>query len=160
MESVGALAFRPFEAGDVPQLEVWLTQAGLGDPLRVDRSAMVRRLLEDGRILVLTALRDREVAGFVRMDLAPDRTAELTLIVDPRARRTGIGRRLLERALDEARSRGLGRVFAVVSHDNRAGQAFFADAGFEPSGARVPGFDHLERFVHRSDRQSPLEIIP
>jgi ribosomal protein S18 acetylase RimI-like enzyme len=154
------LAFRPFEAGDLPLLEAWLAEARLGAPAGVSRRALLRRLLEDERILVFAAERDGAVVGFARLDLAPDRSAELTLIVDPGRRRRGAGRALLLRVLEEARSRGLRRLVAVVAHANEVGRAFFAEVGFEPSDVRVPGFDHLERVVHRSDREEPLEIVP
>ena len=63
----------------------------------------------------------------------------------------GYGRQLLKRALEEARSRGLRRLEALVQQHNRSAQAFFGDAGFEASGRPLPGFIHLARVVHRAE---------
>ena len=114
----------------------------------------------DSRIHALAALHGRFAIGFLRLDLAPDRSAELTLIVDPRHRRRGVGRLLVERALDEARRRGLRRLVALVRPDNEAALRLFADCGFEPSGSHVVGFEHLARVVHNADRERPIEIVP
>lgn len=164
------VVIRPFRAEDLPALSAWLSDAGLGVPIQVVPVSLARRLLEDGRIRVWTATRSgpsgdlvepvERPAGFVRLDLAPDRTAELTMIVAADERRRGLGRALLDHAVHEARKRGLRKLIAVVATDNDAGRAFFGECGFEPSGTAIPGFDHLERYVHRSDLQTPLEIVP
>ncbi len=114
----------------------------------------------DARIHALAAMQGRMPIGFVRLDLAPDRSAELTLIVDPRHRRRRIGHALVERALEEARRLGLRRIVALVRPENEPALRLFAAQGFEPSGTRMIGFEHLVRVVHRADRERPLEIVP
>lgn len=151
---------RGFRPADLPRLAEWLVQAGLRVPRNMSGESFARRLLEDDRIRVWTAEADSRPVGFVRLDLAPDRTAEITLLVDPRRRRVGIGRALLAHAVREARAQGVRRLIAVVSQSNPAGLAFFAECGFERSGVAMPGFEHLVRLVHRGDRQPPLEIVP
>ena len=155
------LRFRPFELADAGLLDRWLRAAGLGVPAGLVRESWSRRLLGDARIVVRVAI-DAGGAprGFVRLDLAPDRSAEITLIADPGARRQGIGTSLLEEALIEARARGLRRLVAVVDTDNRVAREFLVAGGFEVTRAPLPGFDHLERVVHGADRQPPLEIVP
>ena len=99
--------------------------------------------------LVAAQLRDPDVACFVqaeegsltglcivRVDRAPPihaelRRAEITdLFVAPAQRRNGVGRVLLGAALDWARARGIDRVEARVSSENRPGQAFWRASGF------------------------------
>lgn len=155
------LLFRPFAVADVPLLGAWLEDAGLGLPSVLARGDWGNRLISDPRILCRAAvLKDNSVAGFYRLDFAPDRSAEVTLIVSPERRRMGVGRRLLAAALAEARRVGLNRLLAVIHDGNRAAADFFEEAGFEPSGVLMPGFLHLARIVHRSDFQPPLEITP
>jgi ribosomal protein S18 acetylase RimI-like enzyme len=155
------LRFRPFEVSDAGVLDRWLRRVGLGVPRGLLEGEWTRRLLGDGRIYMRLAVDAAgRTLGFVRLDIAPDRTAEITLIADPDRLRRGIGTSLLEHALAEMRTRGLGRMLAVVDIDNRAGREFFLAAGFEIARSPLPGFDHLERVVHRADRQPPLEIVP
>lgn len=160
MSLLGPVTLRDFVADDLPLLRAWLQTAGLGVPDRIDPRALGARLLGDTRILMRTAEVDRATVGFVRLDLAPDRSAELTILVDPRRRRRGLGRQMLLAALEAARTRGLNRLIAVVADANDVARNFFFEQGFERSEAAVPGFDHLVRYVHRSDRQEPLEIVP
>ena len=130
-------------------------------PESVPRAVWAARIAGgDARIQALTALAGRSAIGFVRLDLAPDRSAELTLIIDPRHRRRGGGCALVEKALDEARRLGLRRLCALVRPDNEPALRLFADCGFESTATRVVGFVHLARVVHRADRESPLEIVP
>lgn len=155
------LCFRPFGEADATVLEPWLREAGLLVPPGTKSGSWARRITEDPRILVRVACfagRPAEVVGFFRLDLAPDRVAELTMIVSPEHRRKGLGRALLAAALAEARSLSLRRILAMVVGDNHAGFGFFLDRGFEETGIHLQGFRQLARVVHGADRQPPLEI--
>ena len=155
------LEFRAFEPPDAPLLDRWLKDAGLGMPEGMSITDWRDRVLHDERILIEVAVReDGSSAGFLRMDLAPDRSAELTVISDPLTRRAGVGSRLLERALVQARTMGLRRLMAAVQVGNDRARAFFVAHGFESSGAPLREFEHFERVVHGADWQEPLEIVP
>ena len=128
-----------------------------------------KRLCHDPRILCLVVEtpdpaappgRPGGIVGFLRLDLAPDSTAEVTVLVAPLWRRRGIGRALLERVLEESRRRGLHRLVALVRRSSPAALTFFGEAGFVESGRAVPPFVHLVRVVHRAAAQPPLEIAP
>ena len=155
-----ALRYRKFRDEDLQILSPWLVAAGLGVPPGVSREQWGRRLREDARIVCRAGTgRDHQVVGFFRLDLAPDNTAEITLIVAPGRRRQGFGRALLEASLAEARRIGLRRLIAVVDVANQAACTFFQDAGFERSGRPMEGYVLLERMVHRADHKPPIEIV-
>lgn len=66
------------------------------------------------------------------------------VFVDPAYRRTGIGRQLIVRAIDEARERGVMQVHLVVSSQNPRAQALYRSLGFvrygvEPRGLCIEG---------------------
>ena len=67
----------------------------------------------------------------------------LSLGVHPGAQRLGLGRALLERLIDAARSLGLGRLELYVRADNQRARALYESAGFTVESARV-GFVRLE----------------
>lgn len=160
LESAAALSFRPFEAGDLDVLERWLGDAGLRPSPRIRRDLRIRRLTDDDRIVTRLVDSDGEAVGFFRLDLAPDRSAELTLLVAAGRRRQGVGRRIVDQVVVEARDRGLVRLVAAVALDNHQAHEFFPELGFEQGDTTVPGFVHYERFLHRSDCSRPLEIRP
>lgn len=85
-------------------------------------------LIEDGAgmILVRTAAGEAEV---------------LTVGVRPEARGAGVGRRLLDAALDAARLEGAEMVFLEVSEDNLAARRLYAGCGFAEVGRR-PAYYH------------------
>ena len=156
------LRFRPFRAADAAILGPWLRDAGLLVPPGTEDGSWVQRILEDPRILVRAAyLSDAssDPVGFFRLDLAPDRVAELTLIVSPDHRRQGVGRQLLSSLLTDARQLGLRGLLAMVDEDNRVAQSFFLGKGFEDTGIHMPGFRQLSRVVHGAGSQPPLEIV-
>lgn len=154
------LEFRPFVEADAEVLGAWLEAAGLGVPAGLGTGAWGRRVVADPRIVCRAALWQGRLVGFYRLDIAPDRTAELTLITAPSERRRGVGRALLEGSLATARRRGLRGLIAVVQDNNHSAVSFFAQEGFEISGVAMPRFVHMVRIVHRADRQPPLEITP
>lgn len=68
------------------------------------------------------------------------REAELgDLAVSPEARRSGVGRALVEAVLEDARNHGIQLVFLEVRESNAAARRLYERAGFEP-GVRRPGY--------------------
>ena len=121
-------------------------------------SVWASRILGDPLIACFAAESTGSTRGFFRLDTGPDQQAEVTLIVAPDQRRSGIGRRLLDEALRQARVRGLRKVRAVVDARNAAALGFFGEAGFAENGSNTPGNIHLYRLIHCAERQPPLEI--
>ncbi|WP_343080953.1 GNAT family N-acetyltransferase [Ostreiculturibacter nitratireducens] len=88
-------------------------------------------LLEEGQGFIL----GRVVAGEAEL---------LTLAVAPEARRRGLGRALLSRFDETARTRGAEDAFLEVAENNAAARALYAAAGWKPAGRRrgyVTGLD-------------------
>lgn len=74
--------------------------------------------------------------GFILARAAADESEILTLAVDPAARRTGLGRRLVGRTLAEAAARGAQLTFLEVSEQNEAARALYEACGFVEFGRR------------------------
>lgn len=98
----------------------------------------------------LVAIDDRdrdEVVGYGGVVIGPDAAEVMTLAVHPERRRRGLGQRLLDALLDEARRRRLPQVLLEVRADNEAALALYRRAGFEPLSRRRgyygPGADAL-----------------
>jgi ribosomal-protein-alanine N-acetyltransferase len=68
--------------------------------------------------------------------VAADEAEILTLAVAPEARRTGLGRALLDAACEAARAAGAVRLFLEVSATNQAARALYDAAGFQQIGRR------------------------
>lgn len=152
------IRLRPFALADAEAVEVWLRGPGIQvPPGRAGRQWAIR-MLADPRILARTGLLGTEPVAFGRFDVAPDRSAELTLAVDPRRRRRGIGREILRQMLGEARSKGIVRVCATVDRQNTGACGFFLANGFEEDGPKVGGHLRLVRVLHGTERARPLEI--
>lgn len=80
---------------------------------------------------------DGEAAGLLVLRITPtlsgaDAWAEITeMYVRPAFRRRGIGRALMEAALDCGRKSGCREFHLLVDSSNEAGRAFYAALGFE-----------------------------
>lgn len=153
--------FRAFEDADGPLLADWLGQAGLRVPPDL-ADGRCERLRDDPRILLRTAVtQDGRPLGFSRLDVAPDDTGEITLIVKPDRRGRGLGRGLLEDVIEQGRHLSLRRLYAVVEEHNVVALGFFVSAGFERTGVWMSGYVHLHRLLHRSHADpEPIEIDP
>ncbi|MGL6211105.1 MAG: GNAT family N-acetyltransferase [Paracoccaceae bacterium] len=83
----------------------------------------------------------RESGGFAMGRVVVDEAELLTLAVDPGQRRKGIGARLVQAFLQEARDRGAARVFLEVVPDNHAAVSLYLQADFTVCGRRK-GYYH------------------
>lgn len=77
-----------------------------------------------------------ESDGFVLIRIVLDEAEILTLAVLPKARRLGLGRRLVEEAAVAATKGGAARLFLEVAEDNAPARALYDRAGFSQIGRR------------------------
>lgn len=75
-------------------------------------------------------------AGFLLGRVAAGEAELLTLAVDPRQRRAGLGRGLVAAFLDRTREAGAAAAFLEVAADNGPARALYAAAGFAEAGRR------------------------
>ena len=133
---------RRARAADAEALTQLLAQ--LGYPLAgADVARALDELLRDPAHLVLVAEEDSRVVGYVNANfrpqlhhLAPVGTLD-ELVVDEASRSRGIGERLVEAVLDEARRRGAD-VVEVTTHERRErARRFYARCGFEATSIKL-----------------------
>jgi ribosomal protein S18 acetylase RimI-like enzyme len=162
LDLVGSLHLRPFALADGPLVEPWLDGPGLSRPggqLRHDwpRHLVANQAGGQQRIVALIAEHRGQSLGFVRLDIGPDRIAEITLVVAPQHRRAGFGSAMFFAALLHARRIGLRGFMALVDVSNGPALSFFADQGFVQDGM-VGDRIRMKRFVHACDHAAPLDI--
>ena len=124
----------------VPEGELCLTHPGDGAALAElhrqsfdspwDEAAFEDLLLQQGVVGI------RHPDGFILARVILDEAEILTLAVNPVARRSGLGLRLVEAAAQFASRIQALRLFLEVAEDNAAARALYAKAGFTPEGRR------------------------
>ena len=87
--------------------------------------------------------------GFVMARLAADEAEILTLAVRPDARGKGLGRALLQAAINKARALGAVTMVLEVGADNPHALALYAGLGFAKVGARKAYYDGRDAAVLR-----------
>jgi ribosomal-protein-alanine N-acetyltransferase len=131
-----ALAFQPMVAADLPQVmelerlsfpvQPWTPGLFLHE-LKLDFSRLE---------LARTADAARRLVGYACWWLVGDEVHILNLAVHPDARRSGAGRALVQRILDDAAAHQVTSVSLEVRDDNAAGAALYRAMGFVPTGRR------------------------
>ena len=98
--------------------------------------ALIARKMEDANTIFYVAVRNEEVLGHAVLQcIAPE--AELEQIaVKSTARQQGIGRRLLEAVMREARSRNIETIHLEVRAGNTPAIALYRTLGFQDVGLR------------------------
>ena len=84
----------------------------------------------------LVAVEETRLLGFVILRLAGPEGEVYNIAVAPEIRGRGIGRRLLQSALDRAERKGTRLVFLEVREGNLPAQALYRSLGFRPVGLR------------------------
>ena len=103
------IAFRPFQAADMTVVGVWFGDADTARWVEPPNEAWVAHVTGGTRARAWIASRDGGDVGLVQADWDADRTAFVSLVVDPAQRGRGIGR-----AVQHAWLATLGRDFARV----------------------------------------------
>jgi ribosomal protein S18 acetylase RimI-like enzyme len=130
MDERGRSALREMRwMGRLSPLVWWLSQA---DPTFRDTfSGFVWEEPVDG---------GREIVGNVNLNRAPgsrNRYIICNVVVDEEYRGQGIGRRLTERAIDQAKANGAQAAILQVRHDNPPALHIYTDLDFEEEGAET-----------------------
>jgi ribosomal-protein-alanine N-acetyltransferase len=95
-------------------------------------------LVHEKNVLFLVAERDaRTVAGYAIVLLAGVESELANLAVARLMQKQGLGRRLLNEALSQARARWCREIFLEVRESNVAATKLYASTGFEAVGRRV-----------------------
>jgi ribosomal protein S18 acetylase RimI-like enzyme len=147
---------RPFAVGDAARVGPWLDGPGVSLPPGDLAGRWAQRLIGDPRIAAFVAVCGGIPVGFGRLDIGPDRVAELTLAVDPALRRQGHGGRLLEMLLAEANRRSVRRLQAIVDLSNQPALSLFAAQGFEEAAVDGQAVCFVRR-LHEAGKQA-LEL--
>jgi ribosomal-protein-alanine N-acetyltransferase len=87
--------------------------------------------------------------GFVLARAVADEAEILTMAVRPQARGKGLGRALLQAAIDKARGLGAATMYLEVGADNPHALALYAGLGFAKVGARKAYYDGRDALVLR-----------
>lgn len=147
---IPVLALRPFTVADASVVGPWLDGPGVSLPPSGMAASWASRMVTDPRVRAWVVQNDGLPAAFVRLDIGPDRVAELTIAVASRQRRKGVGARALDLVLLQAQALRVRRVQAIVDAENQPAQAFFAKAGFE-EGTTDGGATTYVRWIHEAD---------
>ena len=87
--------------------------------------------------------------GFVLARAVADEAEILTLAVRPQARGKGLGRALLQAAINKARTLGATTMFLEVGADNPHALALYAGLGFAKVGTRKAYYEGRDALVLR-----------
>ena len=147
---------RPYRESDLAAWRelntAWLAEAGFAiedKDLRAIEHPHETILDRGGRIFI-AEMDGGSAIGCCALLLMEDGGLELgKMAVAPRARRAGIGRRLLEACQDAARTVGAPRLYLETSHRLAAAQALYRSFGFVDLPPRPSPYARAEVFMEK-----------
>lgn len=131
MPAAGATTLRPYDPADEDAVVALWGRCGLLRPWNDPRRDIARKRTTQPE-LFLVAERDGRLLGTAMAGFDGHRGWVNYLAVDPDVRRTGIGRRLMERVERELAKRGCPKVNLQVRAGNGDAVAFYRRLGYLP----------------------------
>lgn len=138
---------RPATSADIAEL-VRIERACFSDPWSAQGFGEV--LGARGALGLLALGTDGVAVGYLLARRVLDESEILNLAVVPEARRQGVARRLLQRAIAQFRTDRIRQAYLEVRPSNQAAQQLYAEFGFRPMGLR-PNY-------YRSPREDGLVL--
>ncbi len=123
----------------LPQMSARVTSAGAQIPMREKAAQILAQILADEKIYLLMALPQgsQRLLGSLMLVIVPNLTYSgqpwamiENVVVDQTARRSGIGRRLIEAAIQHANQQGCYKI-QLISGPKAEQLAFYRDLGFQ-----------------------------
>ena len=96
--------------------------------------AMFRELYRDCGDLFFVAMRLRRIVGYMVTCVGKAQAEIVSIGVDPKCQKMGIGTRLMERTLDALKKREIQRIELMVRTKNKDGVLFYRKFGFRSAG--------------------------
>ncbi|HXV73518.1 MAG TPA: ribosomal protein S18-alanine N-acetyltransferase [Sphingomonadales bacterium] len=93
-------------------------------------------LAAEENVLLLGAREAKAWVGYILLRVAADEAEILSLAVNPKARKQGLGKKLVMAAIAAVRGRGVEKIFLEVSPANAAALSAYRAAGFQACGVR------------------------
>lgn len=152
----------PATLDDLPAL-VALEESGFPARERWSAESWRDELTGDGRTVLVARRAGAGIVGAVTVQTVGP-TADLhRVVVDPSARRTGVGRRLTAAAVAAAEGAGARKVVLEVRYDNEPAIALYQSLGFEQLGVRKDyygtGLDALILKLYDLDPDNPGSAV-
>jgi ribosomal protein S18 acetylase RimI-like enzyme len=123
MAAVGGATIRQWEARDREEVQALLKLLSHGALVRSD-DAPTYVAERDGRVVGMVTL-------CVFVTLTGPKAFLDHLVVAPDGRRCGIGRALMEHAIEQARAAGASRIDLTANSEKQAGRALYRSLGFQ-----------------------------
>jgi ribosomal-protein-alanine N-acetyltransferase len=127
-----ALSFRPITLADIPAVMA-IERTAYAYPWS-ERFFRQEMQVECARSFMAEI--DKQIVGYILFWLLPDEVDIHNVAVHKDFRRRGLGRRLLQQAVQEARGRGASRITLEVRKSNLAAQKLYESLGFTVTGVR------------------------
>ncbi|MBA2708903.1 MAG: ribosomal protein S18-alanine N-acetyltransferase [Gemmatimonadaceae bacterium] len=128
-DAVGtSLVIRPANAADIMAVAA-IERLTFSDPWSGREFTAVLALTH--AIFLVVADEGGDVAGYAVVSCVADEAEVLNIAVSPTRQRSGLGGRLLDAAMDQAKTRGAGKFFLEVRESNAAARALYASRGFK-----------------------------
>ena len=169
MSAMGEVVIRRGEAADVgPAVDVWVTASSArweGQLPRPEQEARMRGRVGDPGAFLFVAEDAGEVVGMALGEQAlsddgagppvPGLCHVSMVFVAPERWGEGIGGRLVDALLEEARSRGYRRAQLWTQSDNARARRLYEGRGFRPSGREKEDFGELLVHYRRALPETP-----
>ena len=135
---LGSVSIRPMTEGDVDAVTA-LENVSFSSPWRADTFLA---LLTRPPVVLLVLEEDGVVAGYAVVWCILDQGELSNIAVDPARRGRGLGARILDHAMEVARSRGVTSMYLEVRVSNRVAADLYRRRGFVEVGRRRDYYDH------------------
>lgn len=111
----------------------------------------IEAMFDDEKYILLVAKSCKNVVGYIALSQVLDEAELIKIVVEKEYRGKGVAKRLIQKAIDILKNKGIVTIYLEVRIDNSIARSLYEKVGFVEFGKRAKYYNGVDAVLYRLD---------